>query len=162
MQRAPSGRRDLIALLVFFGLTVAVYVSSGIITATSVGEWYQTLNKPSFNPPDRVFAPVWSVLYLMIALAGWMAWRGSRNDQRRPVVVAFGAQLGLNFLWSILFFGLHWIAAALVEMILLWASILWAIRTFWPIDRRAGLLLVPYACWVAYAITLNAAIWMMN
>jgi benzodiazapine receptor len=157
-----SVQGKLIALFVFFGLTIAVYVLSGIITATSVSDWYQTLNKPSFNRSDWIFAPVWSALYLMIGIAGWIAWRKSRSHQLRPVLVAFGAQLGLNFLWSVLFFGLHWVGVALIEIVLLWASILWAIYVFWPIDRRAALLFVPYACWVAFAIVLNAAIWKLN
>ena len=97
-----------------------------------------------------------------MAIAGWMAWRQSRIHQKRVVVVAFCSQLGLNFLWSILFFGLQWVGAALIEIILLWASILWTINVFWPIDRRAALLFVPYAIWVTFAIALNAAIWVLN
>ena len=162
MPPAAAGRCNLIALTVFFGQTAFVYVMSGIVTATSVDGWYQALDKPPFNPPDWIFAPVWSVLYLTMAFAGWMAWRRSRDHQRRFVVVAFSVQLGLNFLWSILFFGLQWVGAALVEVILFWASILWAMGVFWPIDKRAALLFVPYACWVAFAIVLNAAIWMLN
>ena len=162
MQSAASGRNNLIALAVFFAETAFVFVVSGIVTASSVGGWYRTLNKPPFNPPDWIFAPVWSVLFLMIAMAGWMAWRRAHGHQRRAVVASFGVQLGLNCLWSILFFGLQWIGAALIDVILLWVSILWAIYVFWPIDRRAALLLVPYACWVAFAIALNAAIWMLN
>ena len=162
MQIAASGHKNLIALAVFFGETAFVYVVSGIVTATSVGGWYQTLNKPSFNPPDWIFAPVWTALYLMMAISGWMAWRQSRIHQKRVIVVAFSSQLGLNFLWSILFFGLQWVGAALIEIILLWASILWTIYVFWPIDRRAALLFVPYAIWVTFAITLNGAIWVLN
>ena len=162
MELPTSHPRNLIALAVFCVETSFVYVVSGIVTATSVGNWYQTLEKPAFNPPDWVFAPVWGALFVMIAIGGWMAWCRSRSAQRRAVVVTFGIQLGLNCLWSILFFGLQWIGAALAEIILLWASILWTIIVFWPIDRRAALLFAPYACWVAYAIVLNAAIWVLN
>jgi benzodiazapine receptor len=162
IRSAQSSQGKWIALFVFFGLTAAVYISSGLVTATSVSGWYQTLNKPSFNPPDYVFAPVWAALYLMIAFAGWSAWRRSKNHQLRPVVVAFGAQLGLNLLWSVMFFGLQWVGIALIDIVLLWASILWAIYVFWPVDTRAALLFVPYACWVAFAIVLNAAIWQLN
>jgi benzodiazapine receptor len=157
-----SGQNHLIAFLVFSGLTAAVYIFSGIITATSVSGWYQTIDKPSFNPPNWVFTPVWSVLYLMIAIATWMAWRRSRNYQRKLVVRAFGLQLWLNLLWSILFFGLQWVGAALVDIVLLWASIIWTVCVFWPIDRRAAIMFVTYGCWVAFAIVLNAAIWNLN
>lgn len=157
-----SGHRSLVAFLVFFGETVFVYVVSGIVTATSVSTWYQTLQKPYFNPPDWVFAPVWSLLFLMIAIAGWMAWRRAKFYQRRLVVLVFTTQLALNCLWSILFFGLQWVGAALIEIVLLWMSILWAMYVFWPFERRATILFAPYACWVTFAIALNAAIWYLN
>ena len=158
-----SGRRaGLIALAAFIGATLFVYVVSGLVTASSVGGWYQTLTRPSFNPPDWVFAPVWSALYLMIAAAGWMAWRRTRNHQRRRVVTAWGLQLALNFLWAVLFFGLHWVGIALIDIVLLWAAILWTIVVFWPVERIAALLLIPYAVWVAFAIALNGAIWGLN
>jgi tryptophan-rich sensory protein len=162
MQIRASGHKNLIAFAVFFVTTAFVYVGSGIVTAASVGGWYQALNKPPFNPPDWLFAPVWTALYLMMAIAGWIAWRQSRVGQKREVVVAFSSQLGLNCLWSILFFGLQWVGVALIEIVLLWASILWTTNVFWPIDRRAALLFVPYALWVTFAIALNAAIWMLN
>jgi tryptophan-rich sensory protein len=157
-----SGNRSLIAFLVFAGATAFVYIVSGIVTATSVSSWYQTLNKPSFNPPDWIFAPVWSVLFVMIAIAGWMALRRAKIYQRRLVLLVFSTQLLLNCLWSVLFFGLQWVGTALVEIMLLWVSILWAMYVFWPIDRRATILFAPYACWVTFAIALNAAIWSLN
>ena len=162
IQPGANSRNKLIALLVFAGLTAAVFVFSGVITATSVSYWYPTLVKPSFNPPSWVFTPVWTVLYLTMPIAAWMAWNRAPDDRRRFVVRAFGLQLWLNLLWSTLFFGLHWIGAALIDVILLWGSILWTIRVFWAVDRRAGLLFVPYACWVGFAAILNAAIWILN
>jgi benzodiazapine receptor len=157
-----KGNQSLIAFLVFAGATVFVYIVSGIVTATSVSSWYQTLNKPSFNPPDWIFAPVWSVLFIMIAIAGSMAWRRAKFYQRRRVLLVFSTQLALNCLWSVLFFGLQWVGTALIEIIFLWASILWAMYVFWPIDRRASILFAPYASWVTFAIALNAAIWSLN
>jgi benzodiazapine receptor len=157
-----SGHRSLIAFLVFAGATAFVYIVSGIVTATSVSSWYQTLNKPSFNTPDWIFAPVWSVLFVMIAIAGWMALRRAKIYQRRLVLLVFSTQLLLNCLWSVLFFGLQWVGTALVEIMLLWVSILWAMYVFWPIDRRVTILFAPYACWVTFAIALNAAIWSLN
>lgn len=162
MQALTRGHRSVAALALFFGCTAAVYVVSGIVTATSVGGWYQRLNKPSFNPPDWLFGPAWTVLFVMMAVAGWMAWRRSWNHQRRVVIFAFSVQLGLNFLWSVLFFGLQLVGVALIEVVLLLASIIWTIYVFWPIDKRAALLFTPYACWVSFAIVLNAAIWQLN
>ena len=98
----------------------------------------------------------------MIPMATWMAWRRSRGYQRQLVVRAFGLQLWLNLLWSILFFGLQWVGAALVDIVLLWASIIWTVCVFWPIDRRAAIMFVTYGCWVAFAMVLNAAIWNLN
>ncbi len=146
-----------------FGLsTLVVYAVSGIVTATTVGDWYPTLNRPSFNPPDWVFSPVWTVLYVMIAASGWIAWRNASQERRRPVLLAFGLQLFLNFLWSILFFGLKQIGAAMVEILLLLGSILWAIHVFRADSGAAAWLLVPYAAWVGFAAILNGAIWYLN
>lgn len=149
-------------MALFFGGTAVVYIVAHTVTATSIGGWYQALTKPTFNTPDWVFAPTWTVLYILMALAGWMAWSRSRNHQRRVVVIAYSVQLGLNFFWSMLFFGLQWVGGALIEVVLLWASILWAIFVFRPVHGQAALLLVPYACWVALAIVLNASIWALN
>lgn len=162
MSALTKNPQNIAALTLFFGGTAAVYVASGIVTTASVDGWYQTLIKPSFNPPDWVFAPTWTVLYIMMALAGWMAWSRSPNHHRRTVITAYSVQLGLNFLWSVLFFGLQWVGVALIEIVLLWSTILWAIIAFKSIYARAALLLVPYACWVSFAILLNAKIWILN
>jgi benzodiazapine receptor len=146
-----------------FGLsTLLVYVVSGVVTATTVGDWYQTLARPSFNPPDWVFSPVWTLLYIMIAAAGWMAWRAAAPERRMSVLTAFGVQLFLNFLWSILFFGLKLVGVAMVEIVLLFLSILWAIRVFRPVSAAAAWMLVPYAAWVGFACVLNGAIFHLN
>lgn len=156
---APPGKRwGLLAGLL--ALCCAVAGIGGWVTATSVESWYPTLAKPGFTPPDRVFGPVWSVLYAMMAVAAWLAWR--RVGWRDRALGLFFAQLALNLAWSVLFFGLQLVGAALAEILLLLALIAATTLAFWRIDRRAGLLLVPYLLWVGYASLLNGAIWLIN
>jgi len=133
----------------------------GWVTAGSVSSWYPTLAKPLFNPPDWVFAPVWTTLYALMALAAWRVWRKTGALKRRALAL-YGVQLALNLLWSILFFGLHWIGAALMEIALLLGTIAATGLAFRRIDRLAGLCFAPYAAWVAFALVLNAAIWRLN
>jgi tryptophan-rich sensory protein len=155
-------RRDLIGLFGFFALTFLTSVIGGMATAESVATWYPTLAKPSFNPPNWIFAPVWATLYAMMALAGWRIWRfrGFAGSQRE--LTLFGVQLVLNCLWSILFFGLRQIGWALADIVILLVLIVVTAVLFWRRERLAGLLLVPYAIWVAFAAVLNFAIWRMN
>jgi translocator protein len=143
----------LIGLLV---LCLAVGAGAGFLTAQSVVTWFPTLVKPSFNPPAWVFAPVWTTLYIMMALAAWLVWL------RKGSLVLFYVQLALNFAWSLLFFGLHSPALALVDIVALWVAILLTLLAFWKVDRRAGWLLVPYLAWVSFASVLNASIWWLN
>ena len=155
----PAGK-DWLVLLGLGALCFAVAGLGGWATATSVDSWYPTLAKPGFTSPDWVFGPVWSVLYAMMALAAWLVWR--RTGWRERALALFLVQLALNLAWSILFFGLQLIGAALVDILLLIALIAATTIAFWRIDRRAGLLLVPYLLWVGYASALNGAIWLMN
>jgi translocator protein len=143
----------LVGLLV---LCLAVGGGAGFLTAQSVVTWFPTLVKPSFNPPAWLFAPVWTTLYVMMAVAAWLVWL------RKGSLVLFYVQLALNFAWSLLFFGLHSPALALVDIVALWIAILLTLLAFWKIDRRAGWLLVPYLAWVSFAGVLNASIWWLN
>jgi translocator protein len=152
--------RDALGLAGFLALSFAIAGTGAAVTATSVGDWYQGLAKPAFNPPDALFGPVWSVLYAMIAVAGWRIWR--LRGAREPALLAWAVQLGLNLGWSFLFFGARLIGAALIEIVALLAAIVVSARLFWRIDRGAALLLAPYAAWVAYATLLNAALWRLN
>jgi benzodiazapine receptor len=160
-----SGRaernRDLLALGVFLVVCFAVSALGGAVTASSVGSWYQTLAKPSFNPPDWLFAPVWTLLYVMMAVAGWLVWRRG-GPARRAALALFILQLALNLGWSLIFFGAQAIGAALVEIGVLWLAILATLIAFYRIDRRAGLLLAPYLAWVSFATLLTASLWMLN
>lgn len=155
-------KRDILGFVAFLALCLAVSAIGGAATASSVGTWYQTLAKPSFNPPDWIFAPVWTALYFMMALAGWRVWR--REDLRRArwALSLFALQLALNLCWSIIFFGMRSIGAALVEILVLLLAIVATTVVFWQRDRVAGMLFIPYAGWVAFATALNAALWRLN
>ena len=145
------------ALPLFLALVVGGGLAIGYFTAP--GEWYAQLEKPGFNPPGWVFGPVWTVLYVLIAIAGWRVWR--RDSSGRPMRLWWG-QLALNFLWSPVFFAAHLIGPALAIVLLLLAVILGFIAAAWRQDRAAALLFVPYAAWVAFAAVLNASILVLN
>ena len=135
-----------------------------IATSKSVSTWYPTLEKPSFNPPDWIFGPVWTTLY---ALMGVALYRVSEAQEGEPGVVRmaqvlFGLQLGLNTLWSFLFFGRRSPLAALIEIVALWIAILATTLAFWRISRGAALLLLPYLAWVSFAAVLNFELWRRN
>ena len=154
------GRANWLALAAFLALCFAVAAIGGAVTRSSVDTRYPSLAKPAFTPPDGVFAPVWTTLYAMMALAAWLVWR--RIGWQGGALLLFFVQLALNLLWSILFFGLQLVGLALVDIVVLVIVIALTTIAFWPVDRRAGLLFVPYLVWVVYAGTLNGAIWHLN
>ena len=125
-------------------------------------EWFRLLQKPVWNPPSWIFAPVWTVLYLMMAAAAWLVWRQYGLRGAPPAIVLFIVQLLLNAAWTWLFFGLHRIGAALIEIVLLWAMILTTLISFWRLYPAAGMLLLPYLAWVSFAAVLNWALWRLN
>lgn len=127
------------------------------------GAWYAALAKPSWNPPSWVFGPVWTVLYVMMAVAAWLVWRTAGGW--RPARLALGlwlVQLILNAAWSWLFFGLRRMDLALAEIVILWIAILGCVILFWRVRPLAGALLLPYLAWVAFAAVLNGTLWWMN
>ncbi len=158
---ARSARHSAIAAAGFLAACFAVSILGGLATASSVGTWYQTLAKPSFNPPDWIFAPVWTTLYVMIAVSGWRVWRKVGFADVRAFAI-YGIQLTLNLMWSVLFFGLNAVGAAFLELLLLWLAIAATLVLFLRHDRLAGLLLTPYLAWVSFAGLLNASIWALN
>jgi len=140
---------------------LAIVVGGGLLigAANLPGNWYSGLVKPSFNPPYWLFPPAWTVLYILVAIAGW------RTFQAPPRSLAMGfwyAQLALNFAWSPVMFSLHAMALALIIIVVLLISILGFIFLQWPRDRTAALLFVPYAAWVSFATLLNGALWQLN
>lgn len=154
--------RDIAGLAGWLALCLGVSGLGGAITATSVGTWYQTLARPPFNPPDQVFAPVWISLFVLMALAAWLVWRRVGLVAGARPLGLFGLQLGLNLLWSALFFGLRAPGWAMVEILFLWAAIAATTLAFRPVSSAAALLLIPYLLWVSFAIVLNASVWWLN
>lgn len=151
------------SFLVFAGACFVAAMSGGLFRP---GAWYRALNKPSWQPPDWLFGPVWFVLYWMIAFAGWIVWErtGGQGDLAAAVwpMIAYGAQLVLNFLWSLLFFGMKRIRLALFEVLAMHLSIVACIVLFWPISRTAALLMAPYLVWVSFAAFLNYTLVRLN
>ena len=148
-------------------LSLAVFVLACLLAAASgsifrAGPWYDTLRKPSWQPPNRLFGPVWLVLYAMIALSGWIVWRVAPADQALLPVLVYAVQLALNALWSFCFFGLRRPGLALLDMSALWLAILLTILVFQPVSALAAALLLPYLLWVSFAWCLNLAIWRLN
>jgi tryptophan-rich sensory protein len=148
---------ELGGLFLFFALVLGGGLIIGIVTAP--GGWYATLNKPPFGPPNWIFAPVWTTLYMMIAIAGWRVWGQGRNTLPMRL---WWAQLALNFIWSPIFFSAHRIDIALGVIVLLLIAIIGFIMTTWRQDKIASALFAPYAAWVAFASVLNCAIWLLN
>lgn len=126
------------------------------------GPWYDALAKPLWTPPEWVFAPVWSLLYVLMGVAAWMVWRKAGFAGARRALSLYIAQLALNALWSYLFFGANRIDLALLEIIVLWGVIVVVSLRFWQKVRTAGLLMLPYVLWVGFAVCLNFALWQMN
>ena len=155
-------RREFLGFVAFLGLCLAASAVGAAATASSVGNWYPSLAKPPFNPPNWVFAPVWTALFFMMAVAGWRVWRRDGLHRARLALTLFAVQLVLNMSWSIVFFGLRSVGAALVVILVLLLAIIATTVVFWQRERVAGMLFLPYLGWVAFATALNAALWQLN
>jgi tryptophan-rich sensory protein len=151
-----------LALAGWIAMTGAVAGISGIWTGREVPRWYRTLRRPSFAPPNWVFGPVWSVLYLMMAVAAWMVGESPVSAMRSWALAIFLVQLALNFAWSWIFFHRHAIGAALAEILALWAAIAATIGLFAQVSALAAWLMAPYLAWVSFAAALNAGFWRLN
>jgi len=155
--------RNLLSLFAAIGIPLIVGGLSAVPTISAVPTWYRPLKKPPWTPPDWVFGPVWNILYATMGTAMWLVWKlGPNRPQVREATGLFAAQLGLNALWSLIFFGLRAPAAALAELIALWAVLAATVERFYRLRPAAGLLLVPYLMWVTFAGTLNAGVWWLN
>lgn len=126
------------------------------------GEWYADLHKPAWNPPNWIFAPVWSALYIMMAISAWLIWKRGGFSCQRVALSLFLLQLVFNALWSPLFFGLRNPVLGLVDIALLWLALLFTTFAFWKVHALAGALLAPYVAWVSFAGVLNFTLWRLN
>ena len=150
-----------LTLLIFLAVCLGVGGLGSIPTAKSVRDWYPRLRKPPGTPPSWVFGPVWTTLYVLMAVSAWLVWRDYAWGARAALMI-FCAQLALNLAWSGIFFGARQIGFALMVIVILWLAILFNIFIFYPLNAAATYLLLPYLLWVTYASYLNCGIWVLN
>jgi translocator protein len=154
--------KKIVQLVLCLLACLSIGAIGGIATASGVNNWYVTLVKPFFNPPNAIFGPVWTVLYLLMGISLYLILQAPSSDLRKKALVVFAVQLFLNFCWSFLFFKFHLLAVSFIEIILIWCSIVVMIITFYKLDKKAALLQIPYLLWVSFASVLNGAIWFLN
>ena len=153
---------EISSIVALAGFIAACFLAAMIGAFFRPGEWYERLRKPSWRPPNRLFAPVWTALYVMIAVSGWLVWREAGFAGAALPLSVYALQLVLNAAWTPLFFGLHRPDLGFVDIVLVWLSIVATIVLFMPINIGAALLLVPYLAWVTFAAALNFAVWRLN
>jgi len=155
--------RDIWKLVVSIIACQCAGIIGSIFTRGAIPTWYATLEKPAFNPPNWLFAPVWTLLYIMMGIAAFLVWRkGWENRQVRIALIVFLVQLVLNALWSVVFFGLESPLYGLIVIAALWVAILFTVLKFYRISSAASVLLWPYMLWVTFAAVLNVSIWLLN
>ena len=155
--------QKIIKIVLVVLVCVSIGYLSGMVTRDSITTWYPTLVKPIFNPPNWIFAPVWTLLYIMMGIAAGLVWTSNAEQKTiQKTLGLFAIQFGLNALWSYLFFGLQNPLLALIEIIVLLLLIFDTYSEFKKIDKIAGMLLIPYLAWVSFATILNASIWWLN
>ena len=154
----------IVKIIVVVIVCLAVSYFSGAVTREAITDWYPTLIKPSFNPPNWIFFPVWTALYIMMGIAAGLVWNKIEVQKEvvKKALLFFAIQLGLNALWSYLFFGLHNPMLAGLEIIVLWLMIYETYVQFSKINKIAGFLFIPYIAWVSFAAILNLSIWWLN
>jgi tryptophan-rich sensory protein len=146
-------------------LTLGLGVVSGLFSpsfSSSAAHWYLSLAKPVWLPPQRWFAPVWTGLYVLLAIAAWIIWRERYHRGRAAAIIAFGIALLLNALWAPVFFGLKNIGGGLFDIVALWLAVGWMMREFARVKTAAALILMPYFVWVTFAAAINLAVWKLN
>ncbi|MCX6801096.1 MAG: tryptophan-rich sensory protein [Candidatus Diapherotrites archaeon] len=137
--------------------------TGSVFTFPMINTWYSSINKPFFNPPNWIFGPVWTALFLLMGISLYLVLeKGLQKKEVKKAASIFGVQLLMNILWSVLFFGLMSPFLAFIEIIFLWLAIAFTIKSFYPTSKKAAWLLVPYICWVSFALILNFAVWMLN
>ena len=152
-----------IKLVISIAICLLAGVLGSVFTTPAIPTWYATLIKPSFSPPNWVFFPVWTTLFMMMGISLFLVWqRGLKDQQVKTALSLFGVQLVLNILWSAAFFGMRSPLAGLIDISILWIFILLTIMNFMKLSRTAGILLIPYILWVSFAAVLNFFIWRLN
>jgi translocator protein len=154
--------RSLGRLVISLALCQAPGIIGAFFTSAAIPTWYAELVKPSFNPPNWLFGPVWTLLYLLMGCSLYLLWNADKSRDRDRALILFVAQLILNALWSIIFFGLKMLLFAFVEIVMLWALIVATIYYSYRVDRRSAYTLLPYIAWVSFAAILNLSLFMLN
>lgn len=155
--------KNWIKLIISLALPQIAGISGALFTETGEGTWYRSINKPEWNPPGWVFAPVWTTIYILMGIAFYQVWKSNvPQSRKRSAMILWAVQLVFNFFWTIIFFAQHEIGWALVEIIGLWLLILLTIFAFARINKVAAWLLIPYISWVSFATLLTGTIWMLN
>jgi translocator protein len=153
---------DIVKLVISLAVPLLAGFGSTVWTINSIPTWYTSLNKPWFNPPNVVFAPVWTTLYILMGVALFLIWRSPRNRTRDTGIALFAAQLIVNVIWTFAFFGLQNTLFGLLSIIPLWILIAATIYQFYKVEKWASYLLVPYIAWVTIATALNASVYLLN
>jgi len=154
--------KKIIPLITCLAIPLLVGGISGWLTAGETNTWYQTINKPPFNPPNWIFGPVWTTLYILMGISLFMIWDSPKSAERQRAMVVFSIQLFLNFCWSLIFFKLHMLFGAVVEIIALWLMIIYMLLCFSRVKPLAAYLNIPYLLWVSFASVLSTATWWLN
>ena len=155
----PNPHKNIVAFIISLVLVGGVASFGGRF---GPGAWYTHLAKPSWTPPGWIFGPVWTVLYILMAVAAWLVWKADDLRAVRAPLIFYAVQLILNALWSLIFFGLHRIGLAFVDILLLWGAILATVLLFRRVSVAAAVLMAPYLAWVTFAAILNFALWRLN
>lgn len=163
VQRGPvNGSRVWLGLAAFLALCLGAGWIGSLVTMPEIDGWYQSLVKPSWQPPRWLFGPVWTTLYILMGVAAWLVWRRRGFSGAGAALTLFGVQLLLNIAWSYIFFGAHELLLASVEIVILWIAILATILAFRRHSGAAALLMLPYILWVSFASALTFTIWQLN
>ena len=154
--------KNIFKFIISISIPLIIGFAGSFFTASSVDSWFTTINKPSFNPPGWIFAPVWTTLYILIGLSFYLVWRNNFGEARKKVISIYFMQLLFNLLWSVLFFGLKSPLLGFIDIILLLIFIIANTIIFFKISKIAGYLFVPYLLWVSFASILNFSIYLLN
>lgn len=157
-----TDRTRWIGLIIFIVICLGAGALGAIATTPEIEGWYRTIAKPSWNPPDWIFGPVWTTLYVLMAVAAWLIWRPAGYSAAATPLTLFAGQLLLNIAWSWIFFSLHQPGWAFAEIVLLWLAIVATTAAFFRSLPLAGCLMLPYLAWVSFAAVLNFTIWQLN
>lgn len=157
-----TGCKQWTCLIVFIAICLGAGGLGAMVTTPEIDGWYRTITKPSWNPPDYVFGPVWTTLFVLMAIAAWIVWKPAGLQNAKTPLALFAVQLALNVAWSWVFFGMHQPGWAFVEIVVLWLAIVATTVAFFRCSKMAGCLLFPYLAWVSFAGILNFMIWQLN